>query len=113
MNAFRLLLVVMFIIISAYTTVVISTHGMNLLPVFFGAMANMDWPGQFNVDFTCFLVLSALWVSWRHRFSAAGLVLGLIALFGGVLFLSAYLLIESIKADGDVKALLLGSARAG
>ncbi len=113
MNAFRLLLVVMFIIISAYTTVVISTHGMNLLPVFFGAMANMDWPGQFNVDFTCFLVLSALWVSWRHQFSAGGFVLGLIALFGGALFLSAYLLVESIKANGDVKAPLLGIARAG
>lgn len=113
MNAFRLLLVVMFIAISAYTTVVISAHGLNLLPVFFGAMADMDWPGQFNLDFTCFLVLSALWVSWRHRFSAGGLLLGLIALFGGALFLSAYLLVESIKANGDVKALLLGSARAG
>ncbi|KPK35501.1 MAG: hypothetical protein AMJ66_01040 [Betaproteobacteria bacterium SG8_40] len=113
MNAFRVLLVVMFVTISAYTMVVISTHGINLLPVFFGAMANMDWPGQFNLDFTCFLVLSALWVSWRHRFSAGGLVLGLVALFGGALFLSAYLLVESIKVDGDVKSLLLGSARAG
>lgn len=111
MAAFRAFLVAMFVVIAGYTLVVASNHGTNLLPVFFGDMAAMEWPGQFNLDFMCMLLLSGLWVSWRHRFSAAGLVLGLIAVFGGALFLSAYLLVASIRAKGDVGALLLGQAR--
>jgi hypothetical protein len=84
---------------------------MNLIPVFFGDMATMAWPGQFNADFMCLLLLSGLWVGWRHRFSTAGVVLGLVAVFGGALFVSAYLLIASYRARGDVRALLLGEAR--
>ncbi len=108
MIAFRTFLVVIFLVIAGYTSVVASSHGMNLLPVFFGDMAAMDWPGQFNLDFMCMLLLAGLWVGWRHRFSAAGLVLGLLTVFGGALFLSAYLLVESFRAQGDVRALLLG-----
>lgn len=84
---------------------------MDLLPVFFGDMAKMGWPGQFNLDFMCMLMLSALWVAWRHRFSGRGLALGLLAFFGGALFLSVYLLVVTLGADGDVEALLLGPQR--
>lgn len=111
MTAFRLFLLACLCAIAAYTAVTIAGHGMNLLPVFFGDMAEMGWPGQFNLDFLCFLVLSALWVAWRHHFSAAGLALGLVALFGGMLFLSVYLLVQSYRTQGDVRALLLGEAR--
>ena len=95
----------------ADTGVVVANHGLDLLPVFFGDMTKLAWPGQFNLDFTCMLALSGLWVAWRHRFGAAGVVLGLAAFFGGALFLSAYLLVESFRADGDIGALLLGRAR--
>ena len=111
MTAFRILLAAIFVAIAAYTLVVVSNYGINLLPVFFGDMAKMAWPGQFNLDFMCMLMLSGLWVSWRHRFSAAGIVLGLFAFFGGALFLSAYLLFESFRTGGDGKKLLLGPAR--
>jgi hypothetical protein len=57
------------------------------------------------------LALSALWLAWRHNFSPAGLLLGLVGLFGGAFFLSAYLLIVSFRVNGDIKALLLGEAR--
>lgn len=111
MTAFRGLLVTIFLVIAGYTFVVASSHGMNLLPVFFGDMAAMNWPGQFNLDFMCMLLLSAIWVSWRHRFSAVGLMLGLLAFFGGALFLSLYLLIMSVHSKGDVHAMLLGEGR--
>src|SRR5512139_124412 len=111
MTAFRLLLVVIFLAISGYTLVVIGDHGMNLLAVFFGDMAKLAWPGQFNLDFMCMLALSALWVAWRHRFSGPGLVLGIVAFFGGALFLSVYLLVESLRAGGDARALVLGAQR--
>ena len=91
MAAFRAMLVVMLIALAGYTAVVISNHGWDLLSVFFGDMATMGWPGQFNLDFMCMLALSGLWVAWRHRFSGAGIALGMVAFFGGALFLSVYL----------------------
>jgi hypothetical protein len=111
-TSFRLFLVVVFLVITGYTLAVIGNHGMNLLPVFFGDMTRMQWPGQFNLDFMCMLLLSGLWVGWRHQFSVAGLALGLAAVFGGALFLSAYLFVESFRAKGDSRVLLLGPRRA-
>lgn len=104
----RLLLSLMLVVIVAYTGTVIASHGMEFLAVFFGDMAGMGWAGQFNLDFMGMLILSALWVGWRHRFSAGGIVLALLALLGGTPFLCVYLLIESVRSGGDVRAMLLG-----
>lgn len=112
MTLFRIFMAVLFIAITIYTGITISAHGWNLLPVFFGDMVAMGWPGQFNFDFMCFLLLSALWVAWRHNFSPSGFALGAIASVGGMLFLSAYLFIVAGQVNGDVRKLLLGRARA-
>ena len=112
MILFRLFLAACLLTIVSYTGIVIADHGWNLFPLFFGDIAGMTLRGQFNLDFTGFLALSAIWVSWRHQFSPAGLVLGLVALFGGMLFLSVYLLIHTGRSRGDIKAVLLGEARA-
>lgn len=111
MQAFRGFLISFFLVLSAYTAIVISNHGWDLLSVFFGDMAAMTWPGQFNLDFTGFLILSALWTAWRHHFSPLGLGLALIAFFGGMGFLTIYLLVSSFQVKGDVRALLLGAKR--
>lgn len=113
MAAFRTLLVAMLIVLAGYTAVVISNHGPGLLAVFFGDMATMGWPGQFNLDFMFMLALSAIWVAWRHDFSVAGVALAALAFLGGALFLTIYLLIVSRQAHGDVRRLLVGSSRAG
>jgi hypothetical protein len=112
MAAFRIFLVAIFLIIAGYTGVVVSNYGMGLLPIFFGDMAKVEWPGQFNLDFMCMLSLSGLWISWRHKFSGIGIILGIIAFFGGALFLSAYLFVESFRVRGDMKTLILGQDRA-
>ncbi len=112
MTLFRLFLAACFLVIAGYTAVTISIDGWNLLPVFFGDIAEMRWPGQFNTDFFTFLLLSGLWVSWRHQFSAGGLALGIVAVFGGMFFLSAYLLFHSYRTNGNMAALLLGPERA-
>lgn len=112
MPLFRLFLLVCLAAIASYTSIVIAHHGWNLFPLFFGDIAEMTWRGQFNVDFTGFLALSAIWVAWRHQLSPAGLALGLIAFLGGMLFLSIYLLIHTARSRGDIKTLLLGEARA-
>lgn len=112
MTAFRALLVVLWVVLVGYTAIVIANHGMGLLNVFFGDMAAMGWPGQFNLDFMSLLTLSGLWVAWRHQFSGPGLVLGVLAFLGGGLFLATYLLIVTAQSNGDVKEVLLGKARA-
>ncbi len=112
MRAFQILMVVLFAVIAAYTAVVMINHGPNLFPVFFGDILAMSWAGQFNVDFTSFLTLSAVWLAWRHHFTPAGLALGVLGFFGGGLFLCAYLFIVSLGVAGDPKVLLLGRERA-
>ena len=103
----RTVLVIHLAVLTGYTLVVIQNHGMNLLPVFFGDMAAMAWPGQFNLDFLGFLILSALWTAWRNGFSAIGFVLAVVAFFGGMVFLSIYVLILSLGTD-SIKDILLG-----
>lgn len=113
MLAFRIYLAVYFACLLAYTAVVIAQHGWGLFPIFFGDIAAMTWPGQFNFDFMGFLTLSGLWLAWRHHFSPLGLVLGVIGVFGGMGFLLPYLLVATYNAGGDIKEVLLGKIRAG
>lgn len=108
----RIVLVGFLVVLTAYTAIVIANHGWNLLAVFFGDMQAVDWAGQFNLDFMGFLLLSAIWTAWRHHFSALGLALAVLAFFGGMMFLTVYLLIASYQVRGDVGALLLGVRRA-
>jgi hypothetical protein len=112
MTAFRILLTTMIASLLSYTGIVGVKHGWNLFPVFFGDMAAMTWPGQFNFDFMCLLMFSGLWIAWRHHFSSRGLVLGVLGVFGGTMMLAPYLLIVSFKAKGDMKVILLGPVRA-
>lgn len=112
MTGFRVLLALIFTSIVGYTLVVVADHGMGLFPVFFGDIAEMAWPGQFNFDFMGFLILSGLWLAWRHHFSPAGLALGVLGFFGGAPVLTAYLFVASFHANGDMATLMLGPHRA-
>ncbi|MBF7729279.1 hypothetical protein [Pseudomonas sp. N040] len=111
MQAFRIYLVVVVVCLGTYTMMVGVNHGWNLLPVFFHDLLAMTWPGQFNADFTTFLMLSALWVAWRNQFSGTGIALAVVAFFGGMMFLAPYLLYASIQARGNVNVILLGASR--
>ncbi|MBL0121839.1 MAG: hypothetical protein IPP88_03610 [Betaproteobacteria bacterium] len=111
MQAFRIYLVVVVVCLGTYTMMVGMNHGWNLLPVFFLDIAAMTWPGQFNADFTTFLLLSGLWVAWRNQFSGSGIALAVVAVFGGMMFLAPYLLYLSIQAKGNVNVMLLGESR--
>ena len=112
MAGFRILLVAIFATIVVYTSTTIANHGLNLFPVFFGDIAKMAWPGQFNLDFSGFLTLSAFWLAWRHHFSPLGIALGVLGFFGGAPVLTVYLFVASFTANGEVDVLLLGPTRA-
>ena len=112
MFVFRLLLIIMFISVCTYTAFVVSEHGFGLLPIFFGDIATVNWPGQFNLDFSGFLILSGVWLAWRHHFSTIGIMLGFLGAVGGIPVLSAYLFFASFSVNGNVGPLLLGKVRA-
>lgn len=112
MTLFRLFLFTIIVVIGVYTAIVIANHNMGLYPIFFGDMVEMNWRGQFNLDFLGFLIMSGVWVAWRHAFSAKGLILGFAAFNLGAPFLAAYLLVQTYRTKGDSAAILLGSARA-
>ncbi len=111
MKAFRILLAVMCIYMVGYTAITIFNHGWNLFPIFFGEMAAMTWSGQFNLDFMSFLILSALWVAWRSNYSPFGIALGVVSLFGGIMFLAPYLLYSSFQSKGDMKEFFASRGR--
>ncbi|ABC64100.1 hypothetical protein [Erythrobacter litoralis] len=108
MKGYSVLLVLLWLALAAYTAVTVANHGLGLLPIFFGDIATMAWPGQFNFDFLLFLVLSASWTAWRNRFRASGLLLAVIAFFGGAGFLFPYLTYLIWKHDGNAAAIMLG-----
>ena len=108
MTGFRVFLVFFWLVLLAYTGIVIGREGVNLLPIFFGDMGKLMWPGQFNLDFFGLLLLSGLWTAWRSGFSISGLLLGLVALVGGVVFLFPYLTLLSFRANGDIRKVMLG-----
>lgn len=112
MQAFRAYLGLMIVALGTFTVFVGVEHGWNLMPVFFGDIAAMTWPGQFNSDFLCFLSLSGLWLAWRHDFTAGGLALGVLGVFGGMMLLAPYLLWATSRADGDIRVVMLGERRA-
>ncbi|SLM32343.1 conserved membrane hypothetical protein [Desulfamplus magnetovallimortis] len=111
MTAFRSLLIVFIVCITSITVLVGIKNGWNLLPVFFDDMVSLTWPGQFNFDFMCFLILSGLWLAWRHHFSTGGILLGIAGVFGGIMLLAPYLLFESYRANGDILELFAGKKR--
>jgi hypothetical protein len=106
--AFRIFIGLMWLSLTGYTAMVISRDGLNLLPVFFGAISDGHWQGQFNADFMTFLALSALWTAWRSGFSASGVVLGVVAFFLGGGFLLPFLVYLSFKHRGTPSNMLLG-----
>jgi hypothetical protein len=113
MLVFRLVLGAMLAVLFAFTAMVIANAGPDLFSVFFGDIARIGWPGQFDLDFMFMLGLSAFWVAWRHRFSAAGLGLAVLAFFGGSSFLGVYLIVQSLRCRGDVVAMLVGDRAGG
>ena len=82
---------------------VVSEEGFGFLAVFFGDIAEMGWPGQFNLDFLLMLLFGALWIAWRHRFSTTGLILAVLAFFGGAGFLLPYVLFLSFRSSTMVE----------
>jgi len=109
MKLFRAFLLLIILVVVAYTLPVVQAEGLLVLfPTFFGEIGNLSWQGQFNLDFLAFLLLSGLWTAWRNKFSLKGNLLGIGAVFLGAPYLAAYLIYLSFACEGDIKRMLLG-----
>ena len=108
MTALRLYLIVCWTLLLAFTAFVVGREGLGLLPVFFGAIGEGRWPGQFNADFLSLLALSALWTGWRNGWSPSGWVLAVLAFLLGGGFAMAYLLVLLYRERGDMGRVLMG-----
>ena len=108
MLVLRLYLSVCFITIGAYLFTVGGKLGWDFGPVFFGDITSITWPGQFNLDFLSYLVLTGMWVAWRHAFRVPGLLLAVVVSLGGMLFFAPYLITLSFLTKGDLRRLLVG-----
>lgn len=113
MTAFRIYLILAWTALATFTAFVIGRDGLGLLPVFFGAIRDGHWPGQFNADFLTMLVLSGLWTGWRGGWTRTASALAVAAFLLGGGFLMAYLLILLRREKGDMKRVLLGIHAAG
>lgn len=108
MKVFQLFLVVCWLGVAAVTAVAFAEQGMAAGQVFISDIQQLNWRAQFNVDFFTHLLLMGLWVAWRARFSALGIVTGVACVLGGGLVSLIYILVAALRCGGDVQKLLLG-----
>lgn len=59
MTGFRYVLIAMTVLIYVFTMAAVANSGINLITPFLTPILALSWQGQFNFDFTCYLVLSA------------------------------------------------------
>jgi hypothetical protein len=98
----------MILAMAVYTINATMNEGINLFAVFVDNLTSLGWSGQFNLDFTCYLILSGLWIMWRDRFSGSSILLGVAAMILGILLFAPILIYWILKERGDLRAVLLG-----
>lgn len=105
---FKSLLVGQTAALIVYSVVAFNYEGPDLFSVFISNIQSLKWSGQFDLDFSCYLTLSGIWIMWRNRFNSQSIFLGLIAMVFGILFFAPYLLFLLQKEKGDLKKLVVG-----
>lgn len=111
MNSFRLLLVAMSIAIVVVTVAAATELGLPAAGSTFLHDLHHPWRMQFYSDLEIHLLLAAFWMIYRDQFRRVGIACGLAAPVLGALFTAPYILIASLRARGDVAALLIGTHR--
>jgi hypothetical protein len=82
-----LLLLLQLAFILVFSLSAFQKQGPDLFQFFIGNIVAMNWSGQFNVDFICYLMLSGFWIMWRSKFSIGSVILGFAAMILGILLI--------------------------
>ena len=109
MMAFRFFLLAATVAIYTFTVVASASHGINWPAVAVKDLLALNWRTQFDVDFIIYLIIFASWIAWREGSSAKGYAYGFLSIVLGGMFSFPYLLYATYAANGDMRALLLGS----
>jgi hypothetical protein len=91
-----------------YTVYAVQHEGWSLFEIFTGNIAAFNWEGQFNLDFSCYLALSGLWIMWRNKFSWSSIIIAITAMIIGIMVFAPYLMYLLTKEKGDLKKVLAG-----
>ncbi len=102
------LVIIQTIALLVYTGFAIKNEGWTLFYIFTNNITALNWNGQFNLDFSCYLTLSEIWIMWRNKFSTPSILFALIAMIIGIIAFAPYLLYLVTKEKGDLKKVLLG-----
>jgi len=106
--ALKALLIVQTIGLLIYTVIAIQNDGIEFLARFQEFATSLTWMGQFTLDFQCYLLLSALWIAWRNKFSSKSIILAIVAMILGIIVFAPYLLYLISKEKGNLKTILIG-----
>lgn len=91
-----------------YTFFAIKNEGVDLISIFVKNILALNWSGQFNLDFLCYLLLSGFWIMWRNNFNSKSIITGFIAMVLGIIFFAPYILWLIHKENGNLKRVLVG-----
>lgn len=105
----QILLASQTILVLTYSVLAFKNEGSDLLNLFTTNIQNLGWNGQFNLDFSCYLLLSALWIMWRNKFNPSSILFGIVASIVGIMAFAPYLLYLLIQEKGDLKKVLIGN----
>lgn len=108
LNLFKALLILQTAVILIYTFFTIQNNGVDLFSVMLSNIVAVSWSGQFNIDFSCYLLLSALWIMWRDQFSIKSIVTGLTAMILGIVFFAPYVLYLLTIEKGNISKVVIG-----
>ncbi len=108
-NLFKALLIVQTLGLLVYTVLAFNNEGANLFDVALTNIMALGWSGQFNLDFSSYLMLSGLWIMWRNQFSVSSILIAVAAMVIGIMFFAPYLIYLLIIEKGDLKKVLAGN----
>lgn len=105
----KALLIAQTIALLVYTFFAFQNEGADLFQIFIANIASMTWNGQFNLDFSCYLILSGVWIIWRNKCNSTSILVGLTAMILGIIVFAPYVLYILKKENGDLNKLLIGN----
>lgn len=102
------LLIIQTLGLLVYTLIAIQNDGINFFARAQEFIMSLRWAGQFALDFNCYLMLSALWIAWRSKFSVRSIGFAIVAMILGIIVFAPYLLYLITNEGGDLNKVLLG-----
>ncbi|TAD99931.1 MAG: hypothetical protein EAZ97_07485 [Bacteroidetes bacterium] len=108
-TALKILLLMQTLAVLIYTFLAVKNEGWDLFQIFINNLLALGWNGQFNLDFSSYLLLSGIWIMWRNQFTISSIVMSIVAMILGFVVFAPYLFYLLVIEKGDLKKVLLGN----